>query len=375
MNLVVREFSSRRDKDVDVVERGSCLTAETQIPHRGHADDGDDGEVTVQLKSTPGNTSLEEASLEDPSPLPVGGERRQHRHLQQSLETCERMTPSLWMSNFLFLVGSSLYVWLAVWDMRRESSYTDDAAGAVDDDAQSSQDGTTAVVGFWSRYMALSAAAASCYVIVAILQIFPCIVLSRRGSGNGDPGSVSNTVSWSLGLSFGCGAILDLLSAVSGTMRDQRITNITAWGAAHSYLANAVILLLGTSQPKADSNPATTPTSAPFEEAAVTRTLSEQAEFLGDYLFLVGSLVDVSLSYFYFSGNSLAMWKNIYVGNLVTAVLWLVDSILYIAADMLAIRQLTTATTQSTVAGTIATTTFSEQNAITVPLLEPTNST
>jgi hypothetical protein len=248
-----------------------------------------------------------------------------------------------------------------------------------DDDAQQSSDETSAS-RFWSRYMALSAAAASCYVIVAILQTFPCIVASRisssssSSSGNNEPGSASTTTtaSWSSGLTFGCGAILDLLSAVSGTMRDQRITNITAWGAAHSYLANAVILLLCSSKAKADSDQATTLTSAPLEETAVTRTLSEQAELLGDYLFLVGSLVDVSLSYFYFSGNSLIMWENIYIGNLVTAVLWLVDSVLYVVADILAIRQLATATTQSSVIGTIATTTFSEQNAITVPLLEPT---
>jgi hypothetical protein len=369
MNLVVREFSSHcSDKDV---ERGGWSTAETQTPHYGHADDGDDVEATVQLKPTAENSSLEETSLEASSQNSVHASRPQH--LQQ---TSELMTPSLWISNFLFLVGSSLYVCLAVWDLRRESLYT--TAALDDDDAQQSSDETSAP-RFWSRYMALSAAAASCYVIVAILQTFPCIVASRisSSSGNNEPGSASTTTtaSWSSGLTFGCGAILDLLSAVSGTMRDQRITNITAWGAAHSYLANAVILLLCSSKAKADSDQATTLTSAPLEETAVTRTLSEQAELLGDYLFLVGSLVDVSLSYFYFSGNSLTMWENIYIGNLVTAVLWLVDSVLYVVADILAIRQLATATTQSSVIGTIATTTFSEQNAITVPLLEPTNST
>jgi Cation efflux family len=222
-----------------------------------------------------------------------------------------------WASNLLFLLGSILYVRLALWDIRirEQESFADD------------DDKTTQRKSVWlSPYMVLSAAAASCYVVDAALQVFKSPEETTNGSSSNSSSEnnhnhlfhrfqSSRIAKLCVGLTFGLGALLDFMSAVSSTLNDQRWTNWTAIGAAHAYLLNAILLLAG-------------------KKVASFLTLADSVEMVGDGLFLVGSVVGVLLSYFYNVKTPYGVLKYVDQGNLLTSVLWLVDALLYIAADV-----------------------------------------
>jgi hypothetical protein len=164
---------------------------------------------------------------------------------------------------------------------------------------------------------------------------------------------------------FGLAAISDFISALTSNMIDDQISNWTAIGAVHLYLLHAIIVLVlvGKAPSAHTTSTATIMTSTPatptmerknsttvkkINDASYTTSISSGyfgsktssqmdhtalLEHLGDVLFLVGSIIDVLLSYFYNDRISNHVWKLVDRGNLVSAVLWLVDSILYISAD------------------------------------------
>lgn len=279
----------------------------------------------------------------------------------RSFSTSEVFLLSKMSSNLLFLAGSTLYVALALRDVTNETKWNDPSHSSSSSSPSS----------FWSVYTLGSTLAASCYVVDAVSQVcsapnhaiqteicqptIPTTVCSPLCPS--DPESICTTTktptttttttmlrldellcgcvtslsSWSAGIAFGLGALLDLLSALFETLPDQRLTNWTALFAAHSYLINAILLLFVASRANRSAF-----------------AMSNSFERMGDSLFLIGSLVDVSLSYCYFGGKSDAVWKNVYLGNLVTSVLWLVDSFLYIAADLLSNQQSQTVDDEST---------------------------
>lgn len=225
---------------------------------------------------------------------------------------------SAWTSNLLFLVGSCLYVWLAIWDILSEKSWY----LPVDDHP------TSRWSAWLNSYMIVSVAAASCYVIDASRLI--CQRSNPLGNSldlensNAHVDNLHNhflhrfqssqTVAVSVGLTFGLGATFDLIAALTSELPDPLISDWAVVGAAHSYLVNAVLLLSG--------------------KSVAFSSFSQKATVLGDFLFLIGSLVEVSLSYFYIGQESDRVWKYVYLGYLFSSILWLLNALLYIVADV-----------------------------------------
>jgi hypothetical protein len=222
------------------------------------------------------------------------------------------------MSNFLYLLGSSLYVYLALWDIQNEKSwYLPESTNS------------TSKSKWFDPYLIVSVAAASCYVIDALMLFF--YVLATRVNTNEQASNDTTTIEYGhflhrfqqtnsrvtticVAITFGLGATLDLLSAFTSEMSDSRISNWAVVGAAHSYLVNAILIL--------------------SSKTATLESLSQRVTVLGDILFLIGSLVDVSLSYFFIGEESDEVWKYVYRGYLLSSVLWLINALLYIIADI-----------------------------------------
>ena len=138
---------------------------------------------------------------------------------------------------------------------------------------------------------------------------------------------------WPLAVSgtFGLAALLDLTSSLTvfWTLHPQ-ITNVCAIGAVYVYLLNAACLLYSKreqqQQQQVDDNNSSS--------VATVLSRSEILEHRGDILFGIGSCIDVALSSVYFSHNvSNAQWKLVNRANLLSTILWLLDSLLYIAAE------------------------------------------
>jgi hypothetical protein len=228
-------------------------------------------------------------------------------------------------SNFLYLLGSGLYVYLAIWDIQNEKYWY-------------SPEGKTTKSKWFHPYLMVSVAAASCYVIDALMLL--CYVLTSSVNTNTQTSNESTTIEYGhflhrfqqtnsriaticVAVTFGLGAILDLLSAFTSEMSDPHISNWAVVGAAHSYLVNAIIVL--------------------SSKTATLETLSQRVTVLGDTLFLIGSLVDVSLSYFFIGEESDFVWKNVYLGYLFSSILWLINALLYFTADVVSKDLYTTA--------------------------------
>jgi hypothetical protein len=119
-------------------------------------------------------------------------------------------------------------------------------------------------------------------------------------------------------LSFGGGATFDLIAAL---MCELDTASYVVVAAAHCYLINALLIL-------SSRNNNITHTSTN------DRTTVQKITFIGDALFLMGSMVDVALSYFYIGRNeSDIVWLYIYRGYLFSAILWWINAVLYISAD------------------------------------------
>jgi hypothetical protein len=310
-------------------------------------------------------------------------------------------------SNICFLVGSILYVWLAVWDIVEE--YDDAAAGDNDDgnDDDADDDPPIAddhfldqypifsllerrykalgIIRFLitlSPYVLVSVMAAWCYVIDAGFQIAKLICHNRKITSrpttdglvsnsylvdeNGIPLSTEEAAAganstdviyqrahfyhnhghveysdidslpgekgcWRrqrcisaamIGLTFGTGAAFDL---AGGLIVDslEPLSDMLSMIACHIYLLNALLLTM----------PIFSSCSLrkPFPNInELCHCHGAKLEYIGDLLFLIGSIIDVMLSYWNleFSGLNLVNY-----GFLLSAVLWLIDAIFYIAAD------------------------------------------
>lgn len=150
-----------------------------------------------------------------------------------------------------------------------------------------------------------------------------------------------------MAVTFGTGALLDLLAACTSEMENPHnfYAYLSTWavvGAAHFYLVNAILVVVVASSSSAVPNPIATATTittdtntkVSFGPAILS---SPSITYLADRLFLIGSIVDVSLSYFYIGESwdaNITVWVYIYRGYLFSSLLWLLNAILYIVADI-----------------------------------------
>jgi hypothetical protein len=129
-----------------------------------------------------------------------------------------------------------------------------------------------------------------------------------------------------IALTFGMGATLDLVAASTTEM--EQYPYVCTWavvGAAHFYLINAIYVVV---------------VASTHNKVFCYRTglsSSQSITYIADRLFLMGSIVDVALSYFYIGENwdsNRTVWVYIYRGYLFSALLWLLNAIMYIVADI-----------------------------------------
>lgn len=283
-------------------------------------------------------------------------------------------------SNLLFLLGSILFVWLAVWDL------LDDDFGWGDDDDSTDDDGYKGspikIMGTMlsDPYVALSAIAALLYVFDACFQMAK---LFCHGDASSESKSNSDTfigneigsdresmllysddqkesvcnyyrhdsndvghrltlksnnnnlcgsfwkrngkciTSFLVGSTFGIAAFLDLVSGLIVDW-DEDTSDMFDMVAVHLYLINSLILCAPIFS-KCFYNP----------RRIIPRYRSEKLEYVGDLLFLAGSMIDVMCSYINLDETaSISDWFF-----LLSAVLWLIDACFYIAADWIAFHE------------------------------------
>lgn len=258
-----------------------------------------------------------------------------------------------WASPCFFFLGSVLFFWTALYDIRQESTWDkyDDAKNddADTDDADEEMQ-QQPLVNF---YVILSSCAALCYVLDAVcsfvhfpkwmglpFQLVCCGRLHYHTHHNHHHGATADVQHgeetngmWPLAVSgtFGLAALLDLASSltVNWTLHPQ-MTNVCAIGAVYVYLLNAATLLF--SKKEQQQHPQVDDNNSSLVVTILSR--SELLEHRGDILFGIGSCIDVALSSVYFSHSvSNAQWKLVNRANLLSTILWLLDSLLYIAAE------------------------------------------
>lgn len=270
--------------------------------------------------------------------------------------------------SFLFLFGSILYVALACWDI---------LISRTSKSASTFYHSTSTACTSW--YALIAAAAAACYILNACVLVYKMRAPSTlrfliHASKNHESvdryenrldvddlftytyesdllGSVEtpkfpNTYEstkyevalWYAGIAFGLGAVCYLLSALSGARRLDRsrgLADVMDLVGSVLYLICAVLLVANRS---CQTETAKTGLSVLLVETDFlvksTPANAIRTQLLGDYLFLVASTASVLLSYMTLVATSLEDLQIIYLGNFSAALIWLIDAIVYLAAEI-----------------------------------------
>eukprot|EP00978_Attheya_sp_CCMP212_P025079 scaffold80008_cov47-Attheya_sp.AAC.1 len=210
-------------------------------------------------------------------------------------------------SNGLFFVGSAIQVGVAAYDVR---DYRQNPS-SLNDDYDDYDDKQPFVMGFAvTVYNALSFFAAFTFIMNAVID-----VAWARNDMHGQKTTRFNKdtrVAMAVAILFGIGALFENLSLVFSN--DDRASAALTLVATHTYLLSGIITVRSTS-----------PSCADTSVALATS---------GNILFLAGSLIDAIISYV---GDPDIIEVNVLVlasWNLVSSILWLLDAILYILADL-----------------------------------------
>lgn len=339
-----------------------------------------------------------------------------------------------WLSNFCFLLGSILFVWLAIWDINYDATYDiDDIDDGVTNDDNNNNNNIVVIV--WklvssSPYVSVTASAALFYVFDSLIQVWKFIRLTKKIStkqqqpivvntndndaeatsindrssynnssvsnqamtvattaskttsivleiNQGDEGDqiegdgfirpndfghghqyshivpsidyTNSKRSYSVEvlavLTFGGGALFELIGALMVDSNEITSDMMFMLG-VHFYLANAVIVMtpmLFQGISFKDLLLACSPYQilcccCKRHHCCGSSINSYTIEKMGDFLFLTGSMIDVILSYW---DLELKVNHKILVDglNLLSALLWFIDAICFIAADYIAYKQ------------------------------------
>jgi hypothetical protein len=200
-------------------------------------------------------------------------------------ELCVGQTP--W-SNVFFLAGSGFYVWIAVWDLTSPLVDT-----FIQEENNSLIFNTT-----WSLYDFVTITAPFMYVLNAVMEF---------------QGAVSEKMHWELAVAiiFGMAALMDMVGTLFYGSGSYRLDNLPFCMAVHFYLIQAILAVWQGSS---------------FYENQIANALQQG----GYLLFLVGSIIDVAISYMDASMDMPT--RRIQVWSLVSSLLWLMDAILYLVA-------------------------------------------
>jgi hypothetical protein len=214
---------------------------------------------------------------------------------------------SILTSNILFLTGSLLFLWIALWDwMENGEENTDDNSAIREDDELPLN------ILAWNSWQILTAAAPFCFLVDAVVDMRYAFQLIRRDH---TPSRFGDDPRWEIGISllFGMAASCDFLAAVVVRDEDTLTNYVPSSLAVHLYMLMSIFALWGRN--------------------VQVQTYATRWYQAADIIFLLGSLIDVVLSYFETPGISSDLKTILQRWSVVSASLWLVNSILYILAD------------------------------------------
>ena len=262
-----------------------------------------DGESKIELhvsSTVSGDHGLplleEEAAAVDP--LQTNASEVLHDELEQGID----LSRNFRMANCCFFVGSILYLGVSVWNVIDAYRYYGEHYD--DDDEENEQ--------FWTGYRLLSSTAAIMYVANSLIDGRVAIFEIR---GKRESIRFGEDPRWEIGaaVTFGVAALFDFLSALIWNDNDMWPGYFTGSAAVDIYLLNAVLVITG-------RKPNFT-------------TLPESFMSAGDILFLIGSAIDVIIS---FVDNPKApSSRSILIAwlSFASSALWFLDALLYICAD------------------------------------------
>jgi len=250
------------------------------------------------VEERPAETSITEQSVETSSELEPDSLRR---------ATVGKSTPTYIMaSNLLFLTGSLLFLWIALWEWIGSDEASSDNSVIKEDDV------TPADILEWDSMDMLAATAPFMFLMNSCVDIMYAFQVLRTDF---QPCRFGDDPRWEIGVAvlFGMAATCDFLSAVIYVDEKTLAHYLPSSLAAHFYVIMAIFALWGRDIPD--------------------QTASMRLYQAADALFLLGSLIDVSLSYFRTSSTTSEMQLVLERWSVASASLWVVNSILYILAD------------------------------------------
>ncbi|KAI2501728.1 hypothetical protein MHU86_12734 [Fragilaria crotonensis] len=189
-------------------------------------------------------------------------------------------------SNIFFLSGSVVYVFIAMWDLTSPGEETYDHNRHV----------SLVVFVNWSLYDVLTTAAPFMYIMNAVCEFQSAFV---------------DNLHWELAVStiFGMAALMDMVGALVADSGSVRLDTLPSIMAVHFYFIQAVLAFSGSS----------------FRYENHIACLLQCGGYL---LFLVGSFIDVMVSYMDGKVWNVAGW------GMVSSSLWLLDALFFIVADL-----------------------------------------
>mmetsp|Transcript_10209 Transcript_10209/g.11312 ORF Transcript_10209/g.11312 Transcript_10209/m.11312 type:complete len:357 (+) Transcript_10209:51-1121(+) len=210
-------------------------------------------------------------------------------------------------SNIMFLLGSTLYTILSIMDWRFVIASRD-----ADDDYYI-DDG---IVYFQlDTYTLILICAAFLMILNAALDFSQCVYTSKQKEQRGEMSSMCHRdIIFDVlsSLTFGIAAAIDFGTCfLNGDV--QRIIFIASIASSHIYLLSAIFSL---------SN----------QSLCACYNKDDILIRAGDWLFLIGSLIDVVISYSdpYIKDDISTV---VYLSSLIGSGLWLLDAVLYISVD------------------------------------------
>lgn len=257
-------------------------------------------------------------------------ELEESQHPEEHVELQEESPPQRtstatagYLSNLFFLLGSIIYVWLAVWDYQNaeQGVHHGESPSLLESKERlehETEDNNRMVIHFPGFTMTMntnrviSASAALMYVFDAVFQITDITNRTGNNSNNHLLHGLRHIplLETSTGLAFGVGAILDFICTMTASLEDPRISRYFGVSSSYTYLLSAFLISIGK--------------NTSFD------TIADGIESCGDILFITGSIIDV-VSMYVLAGRDA---HEVAVGDLVFTSLWLLDAIIYILADL-----------------------------------------
>ena len=230
----------------------------------------------------------------------------------------------IYWSNVTFLIGSCLYFalslidWRNSWKLSEAASDADDTANSASSDDYGSNR--------WDAYTLFTLLAPLSYLVNAMQDTYQNL---KGGSSSSSANGYCQVCTKQLGIDllFGVAAFLDAAGTmveslgfghdiVSEKFVDDMILSTSA---VHVYLFQAILVCW-------------------MRVDDYGNIVSNYLQWGGDGLFLIGSLIDVIISYMVLDDMEESHVHWVLAASLLSATLWLVDAIFYISADCVEYR-------------------------------------